>query len=204
MHHVRPDIDLRRETVKQEEQHHDDAARTDRGQAHDETYGEADDRHPGETLHGRRTIRDSIFDVFLQEQHRGNHDEQYAYCHLDKGVHPVSVEEADVDQQLDSSEGAGNASQRQRDDDLPAHRSILQVEQSGGDFREELEYRVGTDGHDRRIAQAEDQHGEHENTTPHPGHADEDADDEANQNFGRQYGHSWFPWCLTFLTSLFT
>ena len=79
---------------------------------------------------------------------------------------------------------------RQRDHDLAAHRAFLKVQQAGGDFREEIEQRVGADGHDRRHPQAKDQNREQQNAAPHAGHADEHADDKANQNFGCEQWHN--------------
>ena len=67
---------------------------------------------------------------------------------------------------------------------------FLRCKQAGGNFGEEVEQRVGTDGHDRRHPQAKDQNGEQQNAAPHAAHADEDAHDKANQNFGRYQWHS--------------
>ena len=86
---------------------------------------------------------------------------------------------------LNSGDRSGNAAHRQRDYDFAAHRALAQVEQAGRDFGEEVEQGVGTDRHDRRISQAEDEHGEQQYAAPHTGQADEHAHDEANQNFGR-------------------
>ena len=44
--------------------------------------------------------------------------------------------------------------------------------------------------------QSEDQHGEQQNAAPHAGHADEDAHDKANQNFGCDQWHSRFLFAL--------
>ena len=71
-----------------------------------------------------------------------------------------------------------------REDNLAADRSLFQVQQAGWDFGEEVEQRVGTDCHDRRYPQAEDQNGEQQNAAPHAAHADEDAHNKANQDFG--------------------
>ena len=92
---------------------------------------------------------------------------------------------ADVHQQLHSTDGAGNASDGERDHDLATHRAFLEMQQAGGDLGEEVEQRVGTDRHDCGHPQAKDQNGEQQNAAPHPGHSDEDADNKANQNFGR-------------------
>ena len=82
-------------------------------------------------------------------------------------------------------DGARNTSHGERDHDLATHRAFLEMQQAGGDFREEIEQRVGTDRHDRGYPQAKDQNREQQNAAPHSGHSDEDTDDKANQNFGR-------------------
>ena len=49
MHNVGAHIDLGRETVEQQQQHHDDAARTHRSHADQKAGDQADHRHAGET-----------------------------------------------------------------------------------------------------------------------------------------------------------
>ncbi len=98
MYDVGSDIHLRREAVEQQQQHHNDAARTHRGHAHQKTGNQSDQRHAQETLRGRCAIGDSLFDSFLQQQQRGNHDEQHTHRHLDKAIYSVSVEMANVHQ----------------------------------------------------------------------------------------------------------
>jgi hypothetical protein len=63
---------------------------------------------------------------------------------------------------------------------------FLRCRRLAGILVKEIEQRVGTDRHDRRYLQAEDQNGEQQNAVPHAAHTDEDAHDKANQNFGCQ------------------
>jgi len=190
VHDVGTDVHLWGITVEQQQQHHDDAARPDGGHAHKETGNQADHRHARETLRGRRAIDDPIFDFFLEQHQGGNHDEQYTHRSLDKAVNAIPVDVANVHQQLHSTDRAGNAADRKRNHDLAADGAFLKVQQASRDFREEVEERVGADGHDGLYLQAKNQNREQQNAAPHPAHADEDAHNKANQNFGRYQWHS--------------
>src|ERR1700686_4591717 len=183
------DAYLGRETVEQQQQHHNDAARSHRGHAHQNPGHQPDQRHAQKTLRGRCAIGNSFFNSFLQQQQRGNHDEQHTHRGLDKDVDPIAVQVADVHQQFHASEGAGNAPSRKRKYDRATHRTILEVHQAGRNLRENVKQRVGTDRHDRRDFQPEDQNREQQNAAPHAVNTDQHANDKANQNDGCEHRH---------------
>ena len=67
---------------------------------------------------------------------------------------------------------------------FPLHGPFFQVQQAGGNFREEIKQCVRTDRDDCRNFESENQHGEQQYAAPHAAQADENADDKANQDFG--------------------
>ena len=146
---------------------------------------QADQRHAHKTLCCRRAIGDTIFDFFLQQQQRGNHDQQDAHGGFNEAVHSVAIKVADMHQQFHADDRAWNAPHRQRDHHLAAHRIFLQVQKAGWDFREEIEQRVRAHRHDRRHLQTKNQNREQQNAASDACHADEHADNKANQNFRR-------------------
>src|ERR1700687_605421 len=183
------DVYLGRETVEQQQQHHNDAAGSHRGHAYQKSGNQPDQRHAQKTLRGRCAIGNSFFDSSLQQQQRGNYDEQHTHRGVDKAVDSVAVRVADVHQQFYSSEGAGNAPCRKRKYDRATHRTLLEVHQAGRNLREEVKQRVGTDRHDRWHFQPEDQNREQQNAAPHAAHTDQHANHKANQNFGCEHRH---------------
>ena len=70
-----------------------------------------------------------------------------------------------------------------------------------GIFVKKLNSASEPDSHDGRNPQAKDQNGEQQHAAPHAAHADEDADDKANQDFGDYQRHSCpvFGLCVTLL-----
>src|SRR5215471_18207976 len=180
VYNVGPDIHFGRETIEQEQQHHDDAARPDRGHANQEPRDQPDNSHAYKALHRWRAIRDPFLNAPLQQKQDRNDDEQKANRSLDEVVHAVAVHVTDVHEQVHSADGTRNAAHGQRDDHLPAHRASPQMHQAGRNLGKEVEQRVGADGHNRWYAQAEDQHGEQQHAAPHAAQSDQDAHPEAN------------------------
>src|SRR5258708_35185765 len=93
-------------------------------------------------------------------------------------------------QQGDSANRAWDAADGQRDHDLAPYRAFFQMQESSRNLGEEVEQCIGSNGHDRRHFQTEDQYGEQQNAAPHTGQANENADDKANQDFDRDQVHS--------------
>src|ERR1700722_2985185 len=92
MQNIGSDVYLRWETVEQEQQHHNDAARTNGCHAHKKTGHQSDQRHAHESLCRWWSIGDSLFDFFLQQQQQRNHDEQNTYRSLDEAVDTVAIQ----------------------------------------------------------------------------------------------------------------
>src|SRR5579864_9090340 len=127
MHDIGSHKYLWRKTVEQQQQHHDDAARSYRGHAYQATSDQPDERHAQKSLGGRRAMRHSLFDSLLQQQQSRNYDQQNTYRGFDKAVDSVAVEVTNVHQQPHSSDRAWNAPHRKRDHDLEPHRVFLEV-----------------------------------------------------------------------------
>jgi hypothetical protein len=199
VHNVGSDVDLGRETVEEQKQHHDNAAGTHRSHPDEKARDQADQRHSGEPLHRRRAIDDSFLDPPLEEQQNGNDDQQHAHRGLDEVVDSVAVEVADVHQQLDAANGARDAADGESEHHLTLHRAALQMHDAGWNLGEEVEEGIGTDGYNRRHTQAKDQDRQQQNPAADTAQADQYAYDKSNQDFSRQQFHNEFraPCCLT-------
>ena len=86
MGNIGADHDFGSERIKQEQQHHDDAARPDRGDAHQKSADQSNDTHEGERLHGGLAIGEMLFNPPLKHQQGGDQYQQQSYSGLDEVV----------------------------------------------------------------------------------------------------------------------
>ena len=159
MNNVGPDIDLGWVAVKEQQHHHDDAARADRGHAHEEPGAQSYDSHAQERLQGGRAVHHAFLDARLEhEQERDAHEEN-ADCQLDHVVHAGSVQPAQMCEVPDASGGPGNAAYSECHNDFSADGAFLQVHQAGRNLCEEVKQSVGAHCHDGWHPQPKDQDG---------------------------------------------
>jgi len=130
MHDIGSDINFGRETIKQQQEHHDDAARSS-----DQAYQD----HSRESLHRRRTVGDTLFDPPLKQHEEWNDDQQNANGTLDEVVDSIPIEVTDMHEELNATDGAWDASQTERDYDVAPDRALFQMHKAGGNFGKEVE-----------------------------------------------------------------
>src|SRR6267154_1785904 len=88
--------DLRLKAVEQQKHHHDDAARSDRSDAHEKARYQADKRHPCERLNSWRLGCSPVFDLLLEKQESRDAYQQNTHSHSDKVVHSIAMQFAQM------------------------------------------------------------------------------------------------------------
>src|SRR5580658_3853553 len=109
-----------------------------------------------------------VFDPSLEQKQCGNHDQQQSHGGLDEVVDASAMDLAQVHQKTHSEVRAGNAADRQRQYHFHAYRALAKVHEAGGNLGEEVAQCIAADSHDGGDVQAEDQHGQQQNSAPPP------------------------------------
>src|ERR1700690_674233 len=183
MGNVGSDHNLGRKRIEQKKQHHDDAAGTDRSDAHEKSANQSNDAHEGERLHGGLTSDEMVFNPFLEKEQDRNHDQQQPHCGLDEIVYAGAMNLPQVHQKSDAEIRAGNTAHGQRQDDFSPYRAFAQVDDAGGNLGEEVAHRVTADGSDGGDVQAKNEHGQQQYAAAQTRQPDQRSNREADQHF---------------------
>src|SRR5208337_980322 len=189
---VGADHDFGHERIKQEKQHHNDAARPDRCDAHQKSSDQSDDAHAGKRFHSGLPLGQMFFNPSLEQEQRRNQYQQQPDRRFDEVVDAVAIDVAQVHQKSYAQVRAGNAAERHRQHNLLPHRAFAQVHDAGRNLGEKVEQRVATHGNDGGYTQAEDKHGQQQNAATQTRQPDQRPYDEADQHFEEQEFHAVF------------
>jgi len=189
MNDIGSDHNLRRVAVKQKQQHHDDAARTNRGHAYEEARRQSDRGHACEGFGGGQSIRNLFFDAALQQQQRRNQDKQDSDCGLYEVVHANAVQHSQMLQEAHAKDRSRHAAHRQRNYYLSPDCSFTQMNDTGGDLGKEVEQRVRTDSDNRRHPQSKNKYWQEQHAATQPGKANQRTHREADDDFKRDQFH---------------
>ena len=113
--------------------------------------------------------------------------EQDSNCRGDECVDAGSVNVAQVGQEADSHDRAGDAAHGEGNNDWAFNCSFAQMDGAGSDLGKEVEEGVRTDRDDGRDLNDEDEQREQKNAAADSRHSDQSAYPEANQDFEQQF-----------------
>src|ERR1041385_7592598 len=137
-------------------------------------------RHADKRLHRRWSVRDVLFNLFLKEEEQWNAYQQDPYCDSNEMIDASSIDSAQVHQQAYSQDRARNTAHRQRAYNSRAHGPMSEMHPSGTNFGEEVEQCIRAHSQNRRHPEAEDKHGQQQNTAAYAGHSNQGADYKAD------------------------